>query len=57
MIAVVQRVKHSHVSVDGEVIGACEKGLMVLLGVAAEDDKEDARVLCHCRRTVQQCTS
>ncbi len=46
MIAVVQRVKHSHVTVDGETVGSCEKGLMVLLGVAAEDDEEDARLLC-----------
>ena len=46
MIAVVQRVKHSHVTIDGEIVGSCEKGLMVLLGVAAEDDEQDARVLC-----------
>lgn len=46
MIAVVQRVKHSHVMIDGEIVGSCEKGLMVLLGVAAGDDEEDARVLC-----------
>jgi D-Tyr-tRNAtyr deacylase len=31
MIAVVQRVKHSHVMIDGEIVGSCEKGLMVLL--------------------------
>ena len=46
MKAVVQRVKHADVSVDGQVIGACGQGLMVLLGVAAEDDEEDARLLC-----------
>ena len=46
MKAVVQRVKHADVSVDGQVIGACGQGLLVLLGVAAEDDEEDARVLC-----------
>lgn len=46
MIAVVQRVKHSHVAIDGEIVGSCEKGLMVLLGVAAEDDEIDASVLC-----------
>lgn len=46
MKAVVQRVKHADVSVDGQVIGACGQGLLVLLGVAAEDDEEDARLLC-----------
>ena len=45
MIAVVQRVDHSQVVVDGSVIGKSDKGFMVLLGVAAEDDAADARVL------------
>lgn len=45
MKAVVQRVDHASVTVDGQTVGACGKGLMVLLGVAAEDDVEDARVL------------
>ena len=45
MIAVVQRVKHASVSVSEQVIGSCENGLMVLLGVAAEDTEADARVL------------
>ena len=45
MIAVVQRVTRSQVVVDGNVVGKCGKGLMVLLGVAAEDTEADARVL------------
>lgn len=45
MIAVVQRVDHSQVVVDGSVIGKSAKGFMVLLGVAADDDEADARVL------------
>ena len=45
MIAVVQRVNRSQVVVDGNIVGKCGKGLMVLLGVAAEDDEADARVL------------
>ena len=45
MIAVVQRVKHAHVLIDGEEVGSCEHGLMVLLGVANGDDEEDARLL------------
>ena len=46
MKAVVQRVKHASVTVDNTEIGSCGEGLMVLLGVAAGDDEEDARVLC-----------
>ena len=45
MIAVIQRVKHAKVSVDGEVIGKCGKGYLILLGVANGDDKSDADVL------------
>ena len=46
MKAVVQRVKHAHVNIDGQTVGACEQGLMVLLGVAADDDEVDAHLLC-----------
>lgn len=45
MTAVVQRVKRAQVAIDGAVVGACQKGLMVLLGVAADDDREDVRLL------------
>jgi D-tyrosyl-tRNA(Tyr) deacylase len=45
MIAVVQRVSESSVRVDGRVVGAINTGLMVLLGVAREDTREDARYL------------
>ncbi len=45
MIAVLQRVKRASVSVDGEVVGACSHGLLILLGVAAEDTEADADVL------------
>lgn len=46
MIAVVQRVSHAHVEVEGQIVGRCGHGLMVLLGVAAEDDMAEARALC-----------
>ena len=46
MIAVVQRVKEANVSVAGQVIGSCGQGLMVLLGVANDDDEQDASILC-----------
>ena len=46
MIAVVQRVKNAGVSIDGITVGSCGHGLMVLLGVAAQDTEADARALC-----------
>lgn len=45
MIAVIQRVSESSVTVEGSVVGACGKGLMILLGVAQGDEKKDAEVL------------
>ncbi len=45
MRAVVQRVKESSVSVDGEIVGAIGRGLMVLLGVQRGDDDARARKL------------
>ena len=42
MRAVVQRVSHSAVSVDNEVIGEIKQGLLVLLGVDVEDSQQDA---------------
>ncbi|MCP4749180.1 MAG: D-tyrosyl-tRNA(Tyr) deacylase [Desulfobacteraceae bacterium] len=42
MIAVVQRVTHSQVSVDDEKIGKIEKGLTVFLGVTQNDTESDA---------------
>jgi D-tyrosyl-tRNA(Tyr) deacylase len=43
--AVVQRVTHARVSVDGETIGAIGPGLCVLLGVGPNDDEATARRL------------
>ncbi len=45
MIAVVQRVAESSVAVDGDVVGSISSGLMVLLGVAKDDDEKDADYL------------
>lgn len=45
MKLVIQRVKKAAVRVDGEVVGSCEKGLMMLLGVAEGDTGEDAELL------------
>ena len=45
MKAVIQRVKHAEVKVDGEVVGACGAGFLVLLGVAEGDGEADADLL------------
>ena len=45
MKAVIQRVLNSSVSVDGKVVGACEKGYMILLGVVKGDTEKHADLL------------
>lgn len=45
MRAVVQRVKRASVTVNGEVVGRIEKGLLVLLGVGRDDTEADADYL------------
>ena len=45
MRAVVQRVTRGSVTVDGEIVGEIENGLVVLLGVARDDTREDADYL------------
>ena len=41
MRAVIQRVSHASVSIEGNIKAAIEKGFLVLLGVCEEDDMED----------------
>ena len=41
MIAVIQRVSSASVSIENEVKGAIEQGLLVLLGIESADEKED----------------
>jgi D-tyrosyl-tRNA(Tyr) deacylase len=45
MRAVVQRVSRGEVRVDGAVTGSVGRGLVVLLGVAAQDREADAQAL------------
>lgn len=47
MRAVVQRVTRASVTVNDEVVGSIAKGLVVLLGVAADDTQSDAEYLVH----------
>lgn len=41
MKVVIQRVKNASVSIGGEVHAAIEKGLMILVGIQADDTDED----------------
>ena len=45
MRAVVQRVHEASVSVDGEVVGAIERGLLVYLGAARDDEDKDVQYI------------
>lgn len=42
MRIVLQRVKHASVSVDGKIVGAIERGVLVLVGVAHDDTRDAA---------------
>ena len=46
MRAVLQRVDHAEVSVDGEIVGSCGYGMLILLGINTEDTEEEADLLC-----------
>ena len=45
MRAVIQRVRSASVTVGEETVGACGQGLLILLGVADEDEPHDAATL------------
>lgn len=47
MKALLQRVRHARVEVAGEVVGAIDQGLLVLIGVEREDDPARADRLLH----------
>ena len=45
MKALIQRVKHARVDVDGQCVGEIKQGILVLLGVEKPDDEQVARKL------------
>ncbi|WP_042223361.1 D-aminoacyl-tRNA deacylase [Oceanobacillus manasiensis] len=45
MKAVIQRAREASVSVDGEVVGRIDNGLVVLVGITHDDTIEDAKYL------------
>ena len=42
MVALVQRVRHASVDVDGEIVGSIGQGMLVFLGVHRDDSMEEA---------------
>lgn len=46
MRAVIQRVSNASVAVDGQIVGSCGRGFLILLGVAEGDTETDAELLC-----------
>lgn len=49
MRAILQRVLRASVSVDGEAVSSIDRGLLILLGIAQDDDEATAQ------RLVQKC--
>ncbi len=45
MKAVIQRVSEASVSVDGEIVGSCGNGYMILFGAKEGDTPDDAELL------------
>ena len=45
MRAVIQRVKRAAVTIDGQTVGSCGQGFLILLGVKKGDGEEDADLL------------
>ncbi|SHF26045.1 D-tyrosyl-tRNA(Tyr) deacylase [Microbulbifer donghaiensis] len=47
MKGLIQRVSHARVDVNGESVGAIDRGLLLLLGVEAQDNRDSADKLLH----------
>ncbi|MBS0431013.1 MAG: D-tyrosyl-tRNA(Tyr) deacylase [Proteobacteria bacterium] len=46
MISLIQRVAEAHVEVDGEIVGAIDAGLLVLVAVEPGDGEAQAQRMC-----------
>ncbi|MCO6538970.1 MAG: D-tyrosyl-tRNA(Tyr) deacylase [Gilliamella sp.] len=46
MIALIQRVKQASVTIDNNIIGQINQGLLIFLGVEQDDDEQKAIRLC-----------
>jgi len=47
MKAVIQRVNHASVQIEGQIISKIQNGLLVLLGITQTDSLEDTKWLCN----------
>lgn len=47
MKTVIQRVTEASVSIEGKINGEIKKGLMILIGISADDTKEQADWIAH----------
>ena len=45
MRCVIQRVSNASVAIDGQTVGRCGKGYMVLIGVSVEDTEQDMKYM------------
>ncbi len=46
MRAVIQRVRHASVTINGQVKSSIQQGFLILLGIEEADEREDADWLC-----------
>ncbi len=46
MKIILQRVTHASVTVDSQIMGEIQHGLLILLGIGKEDTEEDIEFLC-----------
>ena len=56
MRAVVQRVSEASVTVNGAIVGAVERGLLVLVGVDTEDVEKIGFICESCQKTQESYT-
>jgi D-tyrosyl-tRNA(Tyr) deacylase len=47
MVALIQRVKKASVTVDGNITGQIEKGLLILLGIHVDDTEKELEFIVH----------